>query len=96
MRNLELKNIYKKYKDKGLEIYQVALDQNKSAWITTVQETKLPWISVCDFKGIYSPAARLYNISKVPANYLINEKGEIIGKNMTTEELEKKFASIFN
>jgi hypothetical protein len=55
----------------------------------------LPWISVCDFKGIYSPAARLYNISKVPANYLINEKGEIIGKNMTTEELEKKFASIF-
>jgi hypothetical protein len=95
MRNLELKNIYKKYKDKGLEIYQVALDQNKSAWITTVQETKLPWISVCDFKGIYSPAARLYNISKVPANYLINEKGEIIGKNMTTEELEKKFASIF-
>ena len=95
MRNLELKNVYEKYKNKGLEIYQISLDQNKSSWINVVQETKLPWISVCDFLGINSPAARLYNVTKLPANYLIDKNGEIIGKNLSPEDFEKKLAKIF-
>jgi peroxiredoxin len=95
MRNFELKKVYDKYQAKGFEIYQVALDRNKSSWVTAVQESKLPWISVCDFNGENSPSARLYNVQKVPANYLINAKGEIVGKNLTDQELEKKLAELF-
>ncbi|MBR4999546.1 MAG: AhpC/TSA family protein [Rikenellaceae bacterium] len=95
MRNFEIKKVYEKYHDKGFEVYQIALDLNKSAWVTAVQDSKLPWISVCDFKGANSPAARLYNVQKVPANYLINAKGEIIGKNLTDAELDKKLAELF-
>lgn len=95
MRNFELKKVYDTYKAKGFEIYQVALDRNKSAWVTAVQESKLPWISVCDFNGENSVSARLYNVQKVPANYLINAKGEIVGKNLTDQELEKKLAELF-
>ena len=95
MKNFEIKKVYEKYHDKGFEVYQIALDLNKSAWVTAVQDSKLPWISVCDFKGANSPAARLYNVQKVPANYLINAKGEIVGKNLTDQELEKKLAELF-
>ncbi len=95
MRNFELRKVYDKYQAKGFEIYQVALDRNKSSWVTAVQESKLPWISVCDFNGENSPSARLYNVQKVPANYLINAKGEIVGKNLTDQELEKKLAELF-
>ena len=95
MRNFEIKKVYEKYHDKGFEVYQIALDLNKSAWVTAVQDSKLPWISVCDFKGANSPAARLYNVQKVLANYLINAKGEIIGKNLTDAELDKKLAELF-
>ncbi|MBO5710312.1 MAG: AhpC/TSA family protein [Rikenellaceae bacterium] len=95
MKNFEIKKVYEKYHDKGFEVYQIALDLNKSAWVTAVQDSKLPWISVCDFKGANSPAARLYNVQKVPANYLINAKGEIIGKNLTDAELNKKLAELF-
>lgn len=95
MRNFEIKKVYEKYHDKGFEVYQIALDLNKSAWVTAVQDSKLPWISVCDFKGVNSPAARLYNVQKVPANYLINAKGEIIGKNLTDADLNKKLAELF-
>jgi peroxiredoxin len=95
MKNFEIKKVYEKYHDKGFEVYQIALDLNKSAWVTAVQDSKLPWISVCDFKGANSPAARLYNVQKVPANYLINAKGEIIGKNLTDAELDKKLAELF-
>ena len=95
MRNFEIKKVYEKYHDKGFEVYQIALDLNKSAWVTAVQDSKLPWISVCDFKGENSPSARLYNVQKVPANYLINTKGEIIGKNLTDAELDKKLAELF-
>ena len=95
MKNFEIKKVYEKYHDKGFEVYQIALDLNKSAWVTAVQDSKLPWISVCDFKGANSPAARLYNVQKVPANYLINAKGEIIGKNLTDADLNKKLAELF-
>ena len=86
--NADLKDIYAKYHDQGFEIYQVGIDTSKAAWINAVQEQKLPWISVSDLQGEVSSSLKSYNISKLPANYLIDRKGNIVAKDLTGEKLE--------
>ena len=86
--NADLKDIYAKYHDQGFEIYQVGIDTSKAAWINAVQEQKLRWISVSDLQGEASSSLKSYNISKLPANYLIDRKGNIVAKDLTGEKLE--------
>lgn len=86
MFNLDfLKSIYEDYHKKGLEIYQVALDPDKALWAKTVKGQNLPWINVCDSRGSASPYARLYNITSVPAAFVIAD-GELVDGEMSTEK----------
>ena len=84
MFNNDLKELYKKYRSSGLEIYQVSLDEDKTAWAASVKEQELPWISVCDGKGAMSPSVITYNVASVPTMYIFNAKGEIVAKGNLT------------
>ena len=72
-----LKPIYADYHKKGLEIYQVSLDTDKALWATTVKAQELPWINVCDARGVASPYVSLYNLAGVPAIFVISN-GELV------------------
>ncbi len=78
MFNNDLLEIYNKYKSAGLEIYQVSVDTDKTAWATAVKEQNLPWISVCDGKGANSIAVATYNVASIPSIYVFDKKGDII------------------
>lgn len=93
--NAELKNIYEEYEDEGFRVYQVSADTSKATWITSVQEQRLPWISVCDFLGEESPLLGAYNVRKLPSNFLIDRKGNIIAKDLYSTALEERLAEIF-
>jgi peroxiredoxin len=94
-RQAELKELYNKYHDKGFEIYQVAVDTAQPEWIQTVQTQKLPWISVCDFKGPNSPAVMLYGIQSVPTSFLINKEGDIVAIGAYGDNLAKELKKLF-
>ena len=93
--NADLKQIYSQYHDKGFEIYQVAIDTSRATWINSVQEQGLPWISVCDLMGQQSSALSIYNVQTLPYNYLFDAEGNILGKQLTTEQLEQKLQTLF-
>lgn len=80
--NAELKEVYAEYADRGFEIYQIGVDVSKDIWINAVQEQQLPWISVCDFRGRNSPALGLYNVQKLPANFLIDREGIVVARDL--------------
>jgi peroxiredoxin len=88
--NNELLPVYEKYKSEGFEIYQISLDEDRESWLQTINTQKLTWINVCDFKGNATYPLKLYNVTKLPANYLINRDGEIAGKDLFGEKLEEK------
>ncbi len=94
--NAELKETYRKYADAAtpFEVYQVAIDTEKALWITAVQEQQLPWISVSDLKGRVSPTLSLYNVQRLPANFLIDKEGNIIAKDIYGKSLDKKLAEL--
>ena len=94
--NAELKEIYAKYESRGFRVYQVSADTSKAMWVTAVQEQKLPWISVCDFKGDASPLLRAYNVRKLPTNYLIDREGRIIAKDIYSDALAERLAKELN
>lgn len=93
--NKDLDELYVKYKDAGLEIYQVCVDSDKTAWATAVKEQKLPWISVCDGLGVVSPAVTSYNVTAVPALFVFDKNGNITAKNVFEKsKLDAELAKI--
>lgn len=91
--NQEMKGVYQTYKPKGFEIFQVSLDVNREAWVAKVKSTDLPWINVSELSP--SPfTARIYNVTSIPSNYLINKNFEIVGKNLSGKDLERKIKEL--
>lgn len=80
--NVGLKEVYESYGSRGFEIYQVALTPDKTAWAMQVKEQELPWISVCDPSGASSTAAMMYNVSQLPAMFVISRDGEITARDL--------------
>lgn len=78
MLNVEtMKPVYEKYHDRGLDIYAVSLDVDKSVWASAVRNQKLEWTNVCDGLGSSCPAVTLYNVPAVPFVYIIKD-GDIV------------------
>ena len=74
-RNLLLRELYNKYHEQGLEIYQVSLDTDEHFWKTAADN--LPWICVRDPEGPYSTFVRLYGVAQLPSCFLVNRNNEL-------------------
>lgn len=94
--NAELKELYARYADRGFEVYQIGVDRSKELWIAAVQEQRLPWISVCDFRGAGSPVLGLYNVRKVPTNFLIDRQGAVVARDLYGVALERALEARFD
>ncbi len=92
--NRELLNIYSQFKNKGFEIYQVSLDTNRSEWLNAIESASLPWVNVCELNPKGSSYALTYNITQIPANYLIGRNHTIIGKNLFGDNLVKELRKV--
>lgn len=84
----DLKVFYDKYKLNKIEILGVSLDDNETAWKTTVQKHNLKWKHISDLQGWKSKGAKLYAVSSIPATILINKQGIIVGRNLSLQEIE--------
>ena len=68
----------------------MSLDKDKAAWMGAIKQDKLEWPNhVSDLKWWYSDAAKLYNVQSIPANWLIDGNGIIIGKDLRGAALEQ-------
>lgn len=93
--NQALVAAYKKYKNKGFEIYQVSVDDNRIEWVDAIDKDGLSWINVGDMEGS-KQAVRNYNVQTVPYNYLLNEEGEIIAKDLKGLALDRALSRLLN
>lgn len=87
---------YKKYHDKGFDIFQVSLDKTKEDWISAIKKDGLTWNHVSDLKYWNSAPARMYKVSSIPANFLLDKEGKIIARDLRGSALGQKLAAIFN
>ena len=63
--------IYEAFHGKGFQIYAVSLDSDKAAWASVVRNQALPWVNVCDTRGVQSPYIASYGIGSLPMAWFI-------------------------
>jgi peroxiredoxin len=79
---------FNKYKNKNFTVLGVSLDRVKEDWLKAIQEDKLTWTHVSDLKYWDNEVAILYGVRSIPANFLLDKTGKIVGKNLRGDKLE--------
>jgi peroxiredoxin len=91
--NQALAELYSKYKSRGLEIYQVSIDDNRSAWITAIEQDGLSWINVGDMKGS-NAALNSYNVQIIPSNYILDKERRVVARDLLGPALDQAVAKM--
>ena len=89
------KPLYNEFKDKGFEIYAVSADSSAHSWMNAIQRDQLDWVQVSDLKGFESPIFDAFDVNSLPTNYLLDQEGRIIAKNINVDELENTLYGMF-
>src|SRR5690606_35006134 len=92
--NKNLGTYYNKYESLGFEIFQVSLDDSKENWLEAIKQDSLHWTNVSELKGWKANGAMIYGVNLLPSNYLIDENGIIIGRDLRGQELEQRIREI--
>lgn len=90
--NMEFGDLYTKYHDKGLEIYQISLDNDLHFWKNAA--SNLPWTCVRDPQSVYSQTAALYNVKQLPAIFILDRKGNLVKRVDDVKKLEADVKSV--
>ncbi|MES2567971.1 MAG: TlpA disulfide reductase family protein [Bacteroidota bacterium] len=85
---------YNKYKDKGFTVLGVSFDQVKEKWIQAIEKDQLTWTQISDLKGWGNEAGKLYGITSIPQNLLLDKEGKIIAKNLRGADLDAKLEEV--
>ncbi len=88
-RIMMLRELYNKYHDRGLEIYQVSLDEDEHFWKT--QTAALPWICVRD-NGTRTQAY-LATVKSIPCDFIINRENTVIKAPRQIKDLNADIAA---
>lgn len=87
-------DLYKAYKDKGVKMVAIDINNNKEQMISFIEKHNLrDWINCVDPNYI-SKFWLYYNTSFVPATYIIDKDKKIIAKDIDSETI-KKFLEFF-
>jgi len=92
--NPNLVKTYEKFKSKGFKIVAISLDKEKNKWSEAIKKDGLEWPNFCDFKVWESNPSLIYGVYEIPDNFLIDKRGEIVARNISGEELNKKLAEL--
>ena len=91
-RNMLFRELYDKYKDQGLEIYQISLDTDVHFWKTNADN--LPWICVRDANGLYSTNASVYGVTALPTFFLIDRENTLRMRNEDIKDVESEIRKL--
>ena len=77
---------HKKWKNKGADVFGIALDTNQEEWTAYLKKYGMNWTNVNDptNRSIYAK----YYVDVTPELYVINKDRIIIGKNLKVDQIE--------
>ncbi|MEK6492668.1 TlpA disulfide reductase family protein [Myroides odoratimimus] len=83
-----IKSIYEKYHTKGLNIFSIALDDNKEEWVESIQKEDLNWLHISNLYEIQMQ----YGVKNIPTVFILDKNGTVIDIN----HLEINFDTLLN
>jgi len=87
---------YAGYHKKGFDVLGVSFDRKKDKWEKAIKDDKLIWNHVSDLQYWGNAAGKLYGISSIPANILLDKDQKIIGRNLRGNALIAKLTELLS
>lgn len=91
-RQLFLRELYNRYAEQGLEIYQVGLDPDPHFWSTRADQ--LPWTCVYCEEGLNADILRLYNVQTLPSYYLIDRTSTLHARGDMIDDIDSEIRKL--
>lgn len=85
---------WNEYNKMGFDVFGVSLDRTKEDWVKAIADDKLTWTHVSDLKYWDCAPAKMYAVSAIPANFLLDANGIIIGHNLRGDALAQKVKEV--
>lgn len=80
-----LKELYAKYKDQGVVVIGISLDDELKPLQEMVASKGMTWPQIHDADG---SLVKLFNVKGTPTYYLIDREGKIVAKNIPMKKLD--------
>ena len=90
--NIDLNALYERYRESGLEIYQISFDSDEHFWKTAA--SNLPWIAVRDPQSVNSRLLSLYNVRELPTAFILNRDGDPVVRIESYASLEEELKKL--
>lgn len=91
----QIRALYEKYHDRGMEIVGVSLDATKEDAQAWVAEHKVDWTQLFEPGGLEgSPLAVDYGIILLPSVFVIDQEGKVAYRGTAAEELEPVLSAL--
>ena len=84
---------YEKYKDKGLQVLGIAVNDKPEETLKAIKEMNIPYPQIINSQRI---AIEIYSITGIPEIILFAPDGTILARGLRGEEVEMKLAEIFS
>ncbi|TNF40974.1 MAG: redoxin domain-containing protein [Bacteroidetes bacterium] len=94
--NPNVVKVWNDYNKKGFDVFGVSLDRTKEDWVKAIEDDKLTWTHVSDLKYWDCEPAKLYAVSAIPSNFLLDGDGIIVGHNLRGDALAEKVKEILD
>ena len=93
---IELPNVievYQKHHAAGFEIIGISLDGEQARLESYIKDKNMTWPQYFDGLKWQNKLAVKYGVNSIPATYLLDGEGKILGKDLRGEDLEKAVAA---
>ena len=87
-----LKVLYAKYHDKGLQIISISTDRKAADWEKALAAEKLPWIN---YRDVDESVAAIFKVNSIPAIFLVDGNGILVDDGLRGESLASKLEELF-
>lgn len=84
--NVELNKVWTAHRAQGLDIYQVALDEDEFQWKQSAKN--LPWTTVYNSPKAGAEVLVNYNVQTLPALFILNREGDLVERVEAPNRLE--------
>lgn len=84
-----LVHIYNMYKDKGLGIIGVSLDEDRTAWETAVSAMNMQWPQLSDLQGWNNAAAVKYGVNSIPFTIIVDSGSNVVATGLRGDRLAR-------
>lgn len=92
--NVNVLRVYERFKEKGFAVVGYSLDSSEKSWQNAVKQDSLPWVQLSGLGVVCVDVAKLYGVSAIPSNFLIDPDGKILAVDLRGEELEKALEQV--